>query len=81
MRGEQLRELVAAAAPLYAKFGLRNSRPLYPSGMHIDQDAAMIAREKVRRAQIALEWLDRSSEKRPVQSSPGAEGLGVPRPS
>jgi len=81
VRGEQLRELVAAAAPLYAKFGLRNSRPLYPSGMHIDQDAAMIAREKVRRAQIALEWLDRSSEKRPVQSSPGAEGLGVPRPS
>jgi hypothetical protein len=80
VRGEQLRELVAASAPLYAKFGLRNSRPLYPSGMHTEPDAAVIAREKVRRAQIALEWLDRSSDERPVQSGPGAQGLGVPKP-
>jgi hypothetical protein len=40
----------------------------------------VIAREKVRRAQIALEWLDRSSDERPVQSGPGAQGLGVPKP-
>ena len=79
VRGEQLAELATAASPLYAKFGLRNSRPLYPSGMHIEGDAVAIAREKVRRAQIALEWLERGDEPL-VQSPPGAPGLGVPKP-
>jgi len=79
VRGEQLAELATAASPLYAKFGLRNSRPLYPSGMHIEGDAMAIAREKVRRAQIALEWLERGDGAL-VQSLPGAAGLGVPKP-
>jgi len=78
VRGNEIADLVAAAAPLYVKFGLRNSRPLYPSGLHLDSDAAIIAREKVRRASIALEWLKRDS--RPfVQSKAGAEGLGIPQ--
>lgn len=77
VRGEQLADLAAAAAPLYAKFGLRNSQPLYPSGAHLEATAAAIAREKVHRAQIALEWLARTGAEL-VQSGPGAEGLGVP---
>lgn len=79
VRGEQVADLVAAAAPLYVKFGLRNSRPLYPSGMHVQNDAELIAREKVRRAQISLEWLARSAVEL-VQSEPGAPGLAVPEP-
>jgi hypothetical protein len=79
VRGEQLADLAAAAAPLYAKFGLRNSQPLYPSGMHLEGQAVAIAREKVHRARIALEWLERSGTGL-VQSGPGAAGLGVPRP-
>ncbi len=78
VRGEQIADLVAVAAPLYVKFGLRNSRPLYPSGMHLQGDAEVIAREKVRRAQVALEWLART-EVDLIQSEPGAPGLGVPR--
>ena len=79
VRGEQVADLVAVAAPLYVKFGLRNSRPLYPSGMHLQNDAELIAREKVRRAQISLEWLARSGADL-SQSKPGAAGLAVPRP-
>jgi hypothetical protein len=79
VRGNETADLVAAAAPLYVKFGLRNSRPLYPSGLHIENDAINIAREKVRRAAIALEWLGRDSREF-VQSQPGAEGLGIPKP-
>jgi hypothetical protein len=77
VRGNELAELVAVGAPLYAKFGLRNSRPLYPWGEHLAAEAAAIAREKVRRAAVALEWLHRMG---PTlrQSPPGAEGLGVP---
>jgi hypothetical protein len=79
VRGNELGDLVSAGAPLYAKFGLRNSRMIYPSGLHLLDEARSIAREKVRRAAIALEWCKRLSPEL-VQSAPGAAGLGVPQP-
>ncbi len=78
VRGNELGDLVRAGAPLYAKFGLRNARMIYPSGAHLVDEACAIAREKVHRAAAALEWLDRLSPGL-VQSGPGAPGLGVPR--
>jgi hypothetical protein len=79
VRGNELGDLVVAGAPLYAKFGLRNARALYPSGIHIVDDAAAIAREKVHRAAVALEWLDRLHPAL-VQSKQAAPDLGVPLP-
>ncbi len=79
VRGHEVGDLVTVAAPMYAKFGLRNSRGLYPSGLHLRNDLIAITREKVRRAAIALEWLQRLSPGL-VQSGPGAKGLGVPAP-
>jgi hypothetical protein len=79
VRGEQVADLIAAAAPLYVKFGLRNSRGLYPAGLHLQADAEIIGREKVRRALVSLEWLGRSGAN-PTQSQPGARGLGIPKP-
>jgi hypothetical protein len=78
VRGNELGELVQAGAPLYAKFGLRNARMIYPSGAHLVDEACAIAREKVHRAAVGLEWLDRLTPGL-VQSEPGALGLGVPR--
>lgn len=80
VRGHEAADLIAVAAPMYVKFGLRNSRLLYPSGLHLAADAAAIAREKVRRAQIALEWIARSGLDL-CQSGPGAPGLGIPEPA
>jgi hypothetical protein len=80
VRGQEAADLVAVAAPMYIKFGLRNSRPLYPSGLHLASEAGLIAREKVHRARVALEWIRRSGRDL-VQSGPGAAGLGVPEPS
>ncbi len=79
VRGEEAADLVAVAAPMYVKFGLRNSRLLYPSGLHLVDEAAAIAREKVHRAHVALEWMERSGLAL-VQSGPGAPGLGIPEP-
>jgi len=79
VRGDELGDLVRAGAPLYAKFGLRNSRMIYPSGLHLVEEACAIAREKVHRAAAALEWVDRLSPGL-TQSAPGAEGLGIPQP-
>jgi len=80
VRGNELGDLVQAGAPLYAKFGLRNARMIYPSGVHLVDEACAIAREKVHRAAVALEWLERLSSGL-VQSGPGAQGLGVPLPA
>jgi hypothetical protein len=80
VRGNELADLVSVGAPLYAKFGLRNSRPLYPAGEHLVADAVAIARAKVARAAVALEWA-RQLDGGLVQSEPGAEGLRVPRPT
>lgn len=80
VRENELAALVAAGAPLYAKFGLRNSQPLYPAGEHLRAQAIAIAREKVARAAVALEWLRRLDPDL-SQSLPGAEGLRVPRPA
>jgi hypothetical protein len=80
VRGHEAADLIEVAAPMYLKFGLRNSRLLYPSGLHLTPEAVAIAREKVRRAQIAMEWIARSEVKL-TQSSPGAPGLGIPEPA
>jgi len=77
VRGAELADLVQAGAPLYAKFGLRNARPIYPSGLHLVGDACAMAAEKVHRAAAALEWLDRQAPGL-RQSGPAAKGLGVP---
>jgi Peptidase family U32 len=79
VRGHEAAEMISVAAPMYTKFGLRNSRPLYPSGAHLVAEASAIAAEKVHRAAVALEWIARSGAVL-VQSEPGATGLGIPEP-
>jgi hypothetical protein len=79
VRGHEAADLIAVAAPLYVKLGLRNARSLYPSGVHLERDAAAIAREKVHRAAVTLEWIARSGLEL-TQSGPGARGLGIPEP-
>lgn len=77
VRGHESAELIAIAAPMYTKFGLRNSTPIYPAGMHNLDYASLLGREKVRRAALALEWIKRS-EIELIQSPAGALGLGIP---
>lgn len=79
VRGHEIGDFVACAAPLHAKFGLRNAPNVYPAGIHNASMVEAMAIEKVRRASIALEWLE---DERPesIQSKPHATGLGVPKP-
>lgn len=79
VRGHEAAELISVGSPLYVKFGLRNSTPLYPSGLHMVDEAMRIAQEKVHRAAVAVEWLERLAPQL-TQSKPGAAGLGVPEP-
>ena len=62
LRYYELPELVRVGAPMYVKLGLRNSPDIYPSGGHLENTALAMSRERVRRAQIALELLGRYGE-------------------
>ena len=79
VRGNELAEIATVAAPLYAKFGLRNARMVYPAGEQNMSDVVANVREKVRRAALALEILETSNVDL-ILSKPGAEGIGVPEP-
>jgi hypothetical protein len=77
VRHYELPELIRVAAPVYVKLGLRNAPNLYPSGTHLEHTAVALSRERVRRAQLTLELLNRSGTK--VETSPpGAPDLAIP---
>jgi hypothetical protein len=59
MRYYEIAELVTVCAPVYLKFGLRNSPNIYPSGGHLQDLATAMAVERVRRAELGLELLTR----------------------
>jgi hypothetical protein len=75
----EMAEVIRVASPVYLKFGLRNAPNIYPSGIHLDGAAVATGRERVRRAAIGLELLERMGVA--FAASPlGAPGLGIPMP-
>jgi Peptidase family U32 len=80
VRLHEIPALIRIAAPVYVKFGLRNAPDVYPSGTHIEVTAIALSRERVRRARLGLELLERSGYD-PARSELGAAGLAVPVPA
>lgn len=70
VRYYEVPELVRVAAPIHLKFTVRNAPGLYPAGEHLAPLAVATARERVRRAAIALALLDRYSAEPPGDPSP-----------
>jgi hypothetical protein len=61
VRYYEIPEMVRVAAPIYLKYGLRNSPPLYPAGQHLEAAILALSRERVRRAAIGEGILRRYS--------------------
>ncbi len=59
LRYYEIPELIRVAAPIYLKFGLRNSPDIYPCGTHIENTAIALTRERMRRAEMALGFISR----------------------
>ncbi|NOU97841.1 hypothetical protein GC093_32115 [Paenibacillus sp. LMG 31456] len=70
-------EIIRVAAPVYIKFGLRNAPNIYPSGTHLEDTAVKLSRERVRRARIGYDFIQRYSPELKM-SSLGAAGIGLP---
>lgn len=70
-------EIIRIASPVYIKLGLRNAPNIYPSGLHVEDTAIRLARERVHRAAVVLNLIQRYMPG--AQSSkPGAADLGIP---
>ncbi len=77
IRYYEIPQIIQVAAPVYLKFGLRNAPDIYPSGGHIEDLAARMGRERVRRARIALDLLQEYDPQ--AKMSPlGSKDLGIP---
>jgi hypothetical protein len=59
LRYFEIPELIRVAAPIYLKFGLRNSPDIYPSGTHIENTVIALSKERVRRAALAMQTIAR----------------------
>lgn len=79
VRYHELAELVRVASPVYLKFGLRNAPDVYPAGTHLEELVRGLSAERVRRASIGMEALERAGVKMET-SVAGAPGLAVPHP-
>ncbi|MFI7131420.1 U32 family peptidase [Nonomuraea sp. NPDC050153] len=77
VRHYELPRLVELAAPVYAKFGLRNAPDIYPSGSHLEATSVALSIERVRRARLGLDLLARAGSTA-VCSRAGAAGLALP---
>jgi hypothetical protein len=77
VRHYEIPEIIRVAAPVYIKFGLRNAPNIYPSGTHLEDTAVSLSRERVRRARIGMEMINRYAPDLKV-SEKGAAGLGLP---
>lgn len=77
VRYYEMPQLLRVGAPMYFKFGLRNAPDIYPSGLHLEETAMNLARERVRRARIALDLMERYAPG--AKMSPlGSKDLGIP---
>jgi hypothetical protein len=77
VRLHEIPELIRIAAPVYVKFGLRNAPDIYPAGTHLEATTVALSRERVRRARLGMELLQRSGLET-ATSELGAAGLAVP---
>jgi hypothetical protein len=79
IRHFEVPELIRVAAPMYVKLGLRNSPDIYPCGSHLENTAVALSVERVRRARIALDMVERYYPEA-VMGPVGAADLAIPEP-
>jgi Peptidase family U32 len=77
IRHFEIPEFIRVLSPVYVKLGLRNAPDIYPSGSHIESTAIALTKERVRRAKIASDMIQRYYPEASM-SKVGAAGLAIP---
>jgi Peptidase family U32 len=80
VRHYEVPELIRVASPLYVKLGLRNAPNIYPSGLHLEDVAVRLGRERVRRTQLVLRLVaERAPELLEGRGADTPPDLAIPR--
>ena len=81
VRYYEVPEIVRLAAPVYVKLGLRNAPNIYPSGLHLEDLAVKLGRERVRRAELVLRLLaEQAPDLVEGRGDDRPPDLGIPEP-
>jgi hypothetical protein len=81
VRFYEVPEIVRLAAPVYVKLGLRNAPNIYPSGVHLEDLAVKLGRERVRRAELVVRLLrERAPDLVEGRGHDRPSDLGIPEP-
>ncbi len=81
VRFYEVPEIVRLAAPVYVKLGLRNAPNIYPSGLHLEELAVKLGRERVRRAELVVRLLrERAPDLVEGRGAERPSDLGIPEP-
>jgi hypothetical protein len=78
IRHYEIPEMIRILAPVYIKFGLRNHPDVYPSGVQWEATNVALARERVHRAVLGRQMVERYYPDA-MTSTLGASGLAVPQ--
>lgn len=77
VRHYEVPEIIRLASPVYVKLGVRNSPNIYPTGIHVEDLAVKLARERVHRAALVMDIIQRYAPEA-IMSKVGASDLGIP---
>jgi len=81
VRFYEVPEMIRTAAPLYVKLGIRNAPNIYPAGLHLEDLAVKLGRERVRRAELVLRLLrERAPDLVEGRGADRPLDLGIPEP-
>ncbi|MCE3286618.1 MAG: hypothetical protein K0S64_224 [Gaiellaceae bacterium] len=81
VRFYEVPEIIRLAAPVYVKLGLRNAPNIYPAGLHLEDLAVKLGRERVRRAELVLRLLEQQApELVDGRGDDRPPDLGIPEP-
>lgn len=73
----EIAEFIRLLSPVYIKFGLRNHPDVYPSGKQWEATNSTLCRERVHRALLGMQMIERYYPQA-ITSKTGAADLGIP---
>jgi hypothetical protein len=77
VRSYEVPQMIRSCSPMNVKFGLKKHHDIYPSGGHLESHVCALSRERVRRARMVLDLMEKYAPDL-VMSDQGADGLGIP---
>src|SRR5258708_37651366 len=60
VRLHEIPDIIRVAAPVHIKFGLSGAPDVYPAGAHLTATAVNMTRERIHRARLGMEIIERA---------------------